>query len=302
MSSAGPWNLTRRTRRHANRATNFAQLIDPEHLLHGYHRVSETGGQSPGLDGVRYANISDTEAARICQQISSAVQERTYRPHATRSVRIPRAGGRFRELRLRGIFDRALAAAVNEVLTPAIDPQLLPCCFGYRRRRSTLHMLAALERDMRDTGRRVIVTDDISNAFPSVRIEDVLIDFRQIIHDDKLFWLVETIIRGHDGGLHTLGLDQGCPISPGALNLRLNFCLDRPFTAGPGSPPLYRWADNIALLCRGVTDGRDDHRRIGELLRSAGFNLKGEGPPSNLARQGAKSCYLGTRLAGETTA
>ena len=115
-----------------------------------------------------------------------------------------------------------------------------------------------------------------------------------LVADEGLLWLIETILRGDDGPLRTVGIDQGSALSPATLNLRLNACLDRPLAAAPDNPPLYRWADNIALVCSSVPEATTAIQRASELLLSAGSQLKGnEGPPSNLRRQGAHRSILG---------
>ena len=105
---------------------------------------------------------------------------------------------------------------------------------------------------------------------------------------------IETLLRGDEGPLRTIGIDQGSAISPATLDLRLGTGLDRPFTACPDNPPWYRWADNLVYLCRGVAEANRTVQRVAHQLTAVGFQLRGdEGPAVNLRRQGAWKLLLG---------
>jgi hypothetical protein len=145
-----------------------------------------------------------------------------------------------------------------------------------------------------------IVQDDLLDAFPSVRIDLALAAYRQHLHDDNLVRLIETILRGHDGDRHTVGLDQGCPLSPVSLNIFLDHFLDRPYSADPDLPRWHRYVDNIVYQCQRVSEGRRALRRARELLSQIGMVTKGQdGPPVRLLRQGAGIEILGFHLTRE---
>lgn len=272
----------------------LAAIADPENLLRVFLDRTVSGGQAAGLDGIHFADVSETEAAAALRQISRAIHDRTYRPYPTRPVHIAKSSGGRRTLCVPNIFDRVVDRALTQAVTPIVDQVLFPGCHGYRRRRSIVRMLADAAYKMTVENRFWIVTDDIRDAFPSVRVADAVADYVRIIPDDGLMWLIERVLRGAEGLARTIGIDQGSALSPLTLNFRLSTCLDRPFSADPDNPPWYRWADDLAYLCRGEADC---HRAIGqaaELLRPAGFTLKGiSGRPTNLRRQGARVEILG---------
>jgi hypothetical protein len=275
---------------------DFERIINHENLLVVYDRLRVEGGQAPGIDGLTYRDFSRSEIARVLQAASQAILQRHYRPYPTRLVRVPKGDGRYRELRLPVIVDRAIAKAVTEAVAVMLDPTFLPSVYGFRARncpgRPSLgiwDLLLALERTAIEQDRWVFAIDDIKDAFPSVRIDDAMGDYRCHTGSDNLLWLIETVLRGDEGQNRTKGIDQGNALAPVTFNLRAHYALDLPQSAsrtptdaaGPGNPPWYRWADNLIYLCQSVTKGNQALQRARELLQAAGFALKGEdGPPA----------------------
>jgi hypothetical protein len=275
---------------------SLAAITDPENLLLVFRRLRATGGQAAGLDGIRFDDLSTAEVAGALRHVARAIRQRRYRPYPTRPVLIAKDNGRFRELRIASVCDRIVAAALYQALAAILDATLLPGCYGFRPRRSVLHLLADLERIIVEQGRFVIGTDDIAAAFPSVRIDDLMDDYRRIIQDPEILWLIETVLRGHDGLARSVGLDQGNSMSPASLNIRLTTCLDRPLLAEPGNPAWLRWADNLIFPSHTVSEARQAIQRAAALLAPAGFLFKGEARPTNLRRQGARRTVLGFEI------
>jgi retron-type reverse transcriptase len=271
------------------------EIIHPENLLNAYLQLSVTGGEAPGVDGLRYCDFSVGEMAKILKIVSHTISVFSYRPYPTRSVRIPKTGNRFRELQLPTVIDRVIAKSLQYAISPAIDASLLPGVYGFRAGRGIWDMLLAIERTASLQNRWVLAIDDIRDAFPSILIDDVLSDLRGLFSDTELLRFIETVLRGYRGQEHTRGIDQGIAVGPDLLNLRLHHALDQPFTtACPGTPPWFRWADNLVYLCQSVSEGSNAQILARDLLQNAGFTLKGEdGPPVNLRRQGARVAILG---------
>jgi hypothetical protein len=154
-------------------------------------------------------------------------------------------------------------------------------------------LFATLEQRMIRQERFFILSDDIRDAFPSVRVADAVADFRNIIEDEGVVWLIEVLLRGDVGPSRTIGIDQGSAISPAALNLRLSACLDRPYSVDPTNPPLLRYADNLVIPCLDGSEAELAISRVAQQLEAAGFELKGEGPAVDLRRYGTRKQLLG---------
>ena len=274
---------------------SLAKIVAPENLLLAYDKLQRDGGHAPGIDGLTYHDLSRTEIAGVLRQVSKAITRRQYRPYPARLVSIPKGNGRHRELRLATIADRTAAKALQEAITPVLDRLFLPGSMGFRPGRGVWDVLLGIERTAIQEDRWVIAQDDIRDAFPSVRIADALADYRRHIPDPGVQYLVEAVLRGHEGQARTTGLDQGSAVGPITLNVRLHYALDLPLSAaGPGTPPWYRYADNLLYLCRSVSEGHRTLQHAQQLLQPAGFALKRDaGPPVNLLRQGAQAELLG---------
>ncbi len=284
---------------------DFTRIIDHENLLVVYDKLRAEGGAAPGIDNLTYSDFSRAEIAAALRVVSQAIVEHRYRPYPTRPVLTPKPNGRFRELRLAIIVDRVVAKAVQEAITPLLDPVLMPGVYGFRPGRSAWDMLLAIEKTAIEQDRWVLAVDDVRDAFPSVRLADAVADYSRHISNNGVLWLIETVLRGNEGQARTVGIDQGTAVGPGTLNLRLHYALDLPQSvdsittdaAGPGNPPWYRWADNLTYLCQSVSEGNQALQRARALLQPAGFALKGEdGWPVNLKRQGASAQVLGFQV------
>ncbi len=272
----------------------FERITNSEYLLRVYRDLRQTGGQAPGLDGIRFSDLSITEAACALRVVAAAIRSGQYRPHATRAVQIPKANGGTRVLQIGAILDRVVGAGLHELLLLKGDAQLLPSVYGFRPGRSVMQLLARLEQVMREQERYVIVIDDVREAFPSVRICNAVDSFRQLIDHPQLLRLVEVLLRGAHGAMRMTGIEQGAALSPLTLNLCLTACLDRPFSAGPGNPPWLRWADDLTYVCHSAFEGHQAAQTAAALLAAAGFGLKGtDATPTNLRRHGARKQILG---------
>lgn len=135
--------------------------------------------------------------------------------------------------------------------------------------------------------RFVVALDDVPKVFDNVVPKDVMEDHRRYIKNRSLLALIEQVLRGGDDENRSLGIHQGDPYSPIALNVRLHHAYDVPFSRKRRYPPAFRYADNLCYLCASVSEGTQvlDSARL--LLAKAGLTLKGEdGPPTDLLQGG----------------
>jgi RNA-directed DNA polymerase len=202
-------------------------------------------------------------------------------------------------LTLRNLTDRIAATALNNALTPVWEPAFAPWSMGFRPGRGVHRLLAELEAVVTLEGRWVLAVDDVKKAFDNVIINDVLADHLHYVRDDRLLALIDRVLRGGDDN-KSVGIDQGSAYSPTALNVRLHHAHDRHIDGSTVTPPRpLRYADNLAYLCRSVSEGRQAMAQSQKLLEAAGFTLKGEdGPPVDL-RQGGHVQLLGFSLSHE---
>ena len=170
---------------------------------------------------------------------------------------------------------------------------------AYRPERSVCQTIAQLIDWIESGNRPVIAQADVRKAFDNVPIADALLDYQHMLAHGDLCWLVEAILRGHDGSARTIGIDQGDPLSPLTLNMRLHAATDLSLqrAAESGGPLWLRYADNYLLACRSVTEGRESIARLAELLQRAGLTLKANSiDVTDLRRSGTQTEVLGYSL------
>jgi retron-type reverse transcriptase len=295
----------RRAARRAKKPTtalDVAMIADVDNLAAVWEVMRKENGQAPGPDGIRFPDLGRHELYKALRRTRMAILAGTYRPGPAREVKIPKAGNRgFRNLTLRNLIDRVIAKAVNEAMVPFWENIFLDGSHGFRPDRSNWTLLANLERAVVGQGRWVLVSDDMKSAFPSVNIDRVVEDHMRHVTSKNLLDLTETILRGGDPD-RKIGLDQGCPYMPAALNLHLHYALDmHAHTLGddPEVPtPWFRHADNLVASCRDVQEGQRVLAGMKQRLAAVGLVLKGEngGRPVDLRQHGQSVQLLGFTL------
>lgn len=243
----------------------------------------------PGVDNVTYADLSRSEMYGALRALSAAIRRRAYRPAPTRLVRIPKSDGRYRELRLPTILDRVVSRALVEAVRPQLAPRLPS--FG----RGPWQVLLQLEREIEQRKWFLFTAADIRDCYPSLRITDVLAAHAEYVSQPDLRWLIETVVRGHEGPDKPVGLEQGNPYSPIAAELTLHSYLDRQHDAAdPGQPLLLRYVDDLSILSSSVPAGRQALAGIRRALTSRGLSITSTATAD--LRSGAMPTILGYRV------
>jgi hypothetical protein len=147
------------------------RIADARTLRLAWDHLSEHGGQSPGPDGLKYADFREEEIWPLLREIRDEILEGFYRAGRERLKRIPKGSGRdYRTLAIQSILDRVVQHAAVVVLQPLLDPLFDEYSFGYRPRRSRLDALIVAEQVALKEKRRVWVATDIRDAFVHVPV------------------------------------------------------------------------------------------------------------------------------------
>jgi RNA-directed DNA polymerase len=269
-------------------------IMDRDNLVECYRELQREGGAAPGVDQVRFADLSLGEASQILADLSIRIRTFQYDPQPTRPVEIPKPGTtKTRTLAIPTIMDRAIAKAVHRAFEPYWERIFLECSWGFRPSRSTWGMLLAIEHAIRETGRTVLAVDDLKGAFDSVPLSAVRdvhlrlleqtpaqpLSGRAVINrrneKNNVLHLVMAVLSGMDAK-QEVGIAQGNNYSPTALNAVLHYLLDLPLTATISSPLWFRYADNLCYLARSVFEGQQVLADIRQRLAPMGMSLKGE--------------------------
>lgn len=284
-------------------APTLELVFSRENLFRSFQALKQEGGQAPGIDGIRYDDLSPQEAGDIMAELSERILRDTWRPSETRPVLIPKkSSSERRELRIAVIGDRFVAKALHDAMKPLLEVVFLGSSYGFRPQRSVLHLLADLGENMERLGHWVVTEDDIRKAFDNVPVAVALQSHNQLFNEagvraryqraglsgeketGRLLRLVKRLLGGPDQ-CRMIGIDQGSPYSPDVLNLVLHYHHDVPLSRNEGNPPPVRYADNLVSLSSSVYQGRQARSRSSKAIEAIQLGIKAPRPPANLALQ-----------------
>lgn len=265
-------------------------IADPEFLLQCFKKLRSEGGWGAGMDNVSFASLSPSEWANVFRQLSKALLKSRYRPLEARKVPIPKPGTlEKRILSLRSICDRVVAKDLHSLLEPHLDTLFLDGSWGFRKGRGTLEMLVRLKRTIEETGRTIVVIDDVRKAFDKIRISDLLKthgkaqkelakqkDQSPVKINDSVIKLIAVMAQDTNQS-RSIGIDQGNNYSPTALNVLLHYVHDLPITSAAHFPFWFRYADNLVYLCQDESEGQQVRQQVQHLLNQSKLELKGKG-------------------------
>ena len=121
---------------------------------------------SPGVDGVTYADIENSERGihAWLQELQESLRNKSYRPSAVRRVHIPKPDGRTRPLGIPTIKDRVVQMAALLILEPIFEADFLDSSFGFRPGRKAHDALDAIRENL-DRGKREVYDADLKGYF-----------------------------------------------------------------------------------------------------------------------------------------
>lgn len=250
-------------------------INDTRNLRVAWDHQAQHCGQSPGPDGLRYVDFSESDIWHFLRSILDDLKSNSYCPQLNdeRVLHIPKGPGRgTRPLVIQNIEHRVVQRAVLQIVQPLVDPRFDDGSMGGRPHRGTWLALARAEHLSLSQGRRVWVTQDIQDAFTRVPLPRLMQILPKYLPNDELIELIGRILSNSQVD----GLRQGGALSPFLLNLYLHHLLDRRWQQLHPDIPLIRYLDDILLLCRSVSEAKQAHDDLVELLQGSGMLLKGD--------------------------
>jgi RNA-directed DNA polymerase len=200
-------------------------MLSRDNLRAAWKQVKANQG-APGVDGISIEEFPAC-AREHWPRIRKALLEGSFQPSALRQRMIPKPGGRGqRQLRIPTVLDRVILQALQQVLTPILDPSFSESSFGYRPRRSAHGAVRQVQRYLREEY-RVAVDLDIEKFFDRVDSDLLMQRLGRRVADKRLMRLIGRFLRAGvviDGQLHPTrrGIAQGSPLSPLLANLVLD--------------------------------------------------------------------------------
>lgn len=151
-----PWNQNHSSRRvplpRATGRMDYKLITSPENLVEVCRWLNAHNSDAPGPDGVRHSQLSNKEKWALMRALSECLLDGTYRPGQSREVPVPKRTGGHRIIRIRGLFDRVVSAALDFALNSVIDPHFLPMSHCSRPGRGCTTMLAMMYCAIQQTG------------------------------------------------------------------------------------------------------------------------------------------------------
>ena len=251
--------------------SEFLRVVFASKILRRAIQEMRDDDRTAGLEGVRPAELPNHRAWHLAREVEKAIVSNQYAPGEKRCVEIPKHRGGTRTIRISNIADGAVARVLADFCSPLIDPHFFENSFGWRPKRNALQMLARLKIAIENHGLWYLSKIDVRQAFDTVRLCDAIEATGETLHEamaetytveqeSAILALVGKVVAGGDPA-RARGVDQGCPLSPIAMNCVLHQTIDAAWAAS--SKPrrtddavIFRYGDDIVVASRSEIVGR----------------------------------------------
>jgi len=246
------------------------RVLSPENLRAAWKQVKRNKG-APGVDGVTIEDYPRW-ARRHWKAARRALEGGYYIPRPIRRVEIPKPNGDKRLLGIATVNDHVIQQAINQVLTPIIDPTFSESSHGFRPGRNA-HGAVKQVKGFIEEGYKVAVDVDLSKFFDRVNHDILMHRLKRHISDNALLKLIGRYLRAGvriGNMLHptTEGVPQGSPLSPLLANVVLDD-LDKYLEAR--HMKFTRYADDFVICVKSISAG---YRVMGWVSRFLSHRLK----------------------------
>ncbi len=224
-------------------------ILSPDNLNRAYKTVVGNKG-SGGIDKMSCEQLLPWFLANK-DELTSSLQQGTYRPNPVRRVEIPKDNGKKRLLGIPTVVDRLVQQSIDQVLTPIYERQFSKTSYGFRPKRSC-HDALRKAQEIVDEGYKYVVDLDLERFFDTVNHSRLIDILSRTITDGRVVSLIHKYLSSGviNRGLFEAsedGTPQGDPLSPLLGNVMLNE-LDKELERR--GHPFVRYADDAMIFCK----------------------------------------------------
>ena len=109
------------------------QVCTREALESGYQKVKQNSNKTSKRR--RAIETFGKQLKERLSDLSTSLEQGSYRPRPHKRQMIPKSGGGERALSIPEIDDQIVQTALNEALQPIFEPTFSECSYGYRKGR-----------------------------------------------------------------------------------------------------------------------------------------------------------------------
>ena len=264
-----------------HRFLNLYRLIDEQFLAESWLFIRQNAAY--GVDRISAKQYEENLTDNI-RNLVERLKRKSYRARLVRRHWIPKTDGRMRPLGIPVVEDKLLQVAVTRILGAIYEQDLLPCSYGYRRKKGALDAVHDLTVKLQFGRYNFVVEADIAAFFDRIDHDRLVEMLSRRIADKQLLrlikkWLKAGVLESDGTVTHPeLGSPQGGVISPMLANVYLHYTLDLWFQDVvkrycQGEACLIRYADDFVCGFEHEQDAQRFYKVLGLRLEKFGLQL-----------------------------
>ncbi len=273
---------------------NLGHLLSEEMLIDIFHGLR--GNKAVGIDGTTKEKYGK-ELSQNISKLLSRIRRGSYKPSASRVVKIPKASGGTRPLAISCFEDKLVQTAVKRILEAVYEPLFKDVSHGFRPRRSCHTALRSLSENLYSLFSGSIVEIDIKKCFDTIPHDKLFEIIEQKVQDKRFVRLLEKLVRApikEENGrvdISRIGCPQGSSLSPLLCNIYLDHVLDKWFEDiqvhfNGKKQNQIRYCDDAIWIFAKDTDAQRFYQVLPKRLEKYGLSINKE--KSGIIRAGSR--------------
>lgn len=252
---------------------SLQEILQPSRIAAAWEKLRSNDGAA-GEDSVTIRELEEP-LPHVWPSIEESIRSGSYQPSPLWPVQIPKPAGGTRKLAIPSVIDRLVQHAITGAITPRWESRFPRCSYAYRQGVGTCAAINGVLSASAIIKGPVALRMDIRDFFDRIPPEAISSVLRMTPCDEDSCRLIE---RSVHAPLATplgpvssaMGIPQGSPLSPLLSNAVL-LPFDLSFSSAPAS--LFRYADDMLVLCRDEATARVMLNQASEVLAGIGLEL-----------------------------